>query len=515
MIPSAYAFRIMKNLRNLRKSIKLSMVSWSPAYITLAATRFFLTCFSVSLSNSMLLSPFFFAFLAGLTASASNGYRKCDGKSNDGKKNRGSPEKPTKKKEKSKKENEKEDFLQFLYPTIDRIEVCGKSGISVAAYRRVSTFRQVLLGKSLECQEDDQRARAIAIGARIIYWFIDAGKSGKDFSTRKLNTILALAAAGKIDKLVISEIDRVGRKSLKLLGFLLQLRGYGVTIVTPTQELDIEKLGDFIIAAVKAFAAEDQNNSRGFAALNSKVKAFRKRIWNLDIPIGYQKKKSWLAKVPGWNPVISKMFMLFLRYKKYGLVCNIINDVFSGFLKKPLTRQQVRQILGNSVYMGKPRYSGDIVDKTFGKVVINDPTLAYVSEDIFEKVQTVIKAKSAKYSRRKKPVEELVETFGLEVLDFLPYVRVICPNCGSVTNSNGGSDYICPKDGKHINPVKKTDLQRIREWALNREKSLQVLCKLLKKYKLTGKKWKDADIERLLREHKENDSEDEGKEEKK
>jgi len=155
------------------------------------------------------------------------------------------------------------------------------------------------------------------------------------------------------------------------------------------------------------------------------------------------------------------------------------------------------------------------VEKMFGKVVIKDPSLAYVTEDIFEKVQTVIKAKSAKYSRRKKPVEDLVETFGLEVMDFLPYVRVVCPNCGSVMNSNGGSDYICPKDGRHLNPVKKTNLQKIRHWALNREKSLQVLCKLLKKYKLTGKKWKDADIERSLREHKENDSENDGEKEKK
>ena len=150
----------------------------------------------------------------------------------------------------------------------------------------------------------------------------------------------------------------------------------------------------------------------------------------------------------------------------------------------------------------------------FGKVVIVDPSLAYVSGDIFEKVQTVIKAKSVKYSRRKKPVEELVETFGLEVLDFLPYVRVVCPNCESVMNSNGDSDYICLKCNRHLNPVKKKALQRIREWALNREKSLRVLIKLLKKYKLTGKKWKDVDIERLLREHKENDSEDDGEEEK-
>jgi len=509
-----YAIRIMKNIRNLRKVVNLSMVFGSPTYIGLVASCFFVTGvfaanFSVFASHSMLLSPFSFAFLIGLTAHESKRDGEPDSETNEGKKDKESSGRPKKKKEKGK---EKDDILQFLLPAIDRVERLAKSGISVVAYLRVSTFRQVL-GKSLECQERELRARAKQVGAALIYWIIDAGKSGRDFSARKLGMVLALAAAGKINKLVISEIDRIGRKSLQLLGFLLQLRGYGVTIVTPAQELDVEKLGDFIFTAVKAFAAEDQNNIRGYVALRSKVQAFSKRIWNLDVPIAYQKKKSWIAKVPVWDPIINKIFNLFLKYKSYGLVCKIVNDLFSGFLKKPLTRQQVRQILVNPVYVGKPRYCGEVAEKKFPDAVIVDHSLAYVSEDVFEKVQTVIAAKSEKYSRRKKPVEELVEAFGLEVLDFLPHVRVHCPRCNSEMRGGGGSDYVCPNCNKHLNPVKKTELQKIREWALNREKSLRVLVKLLKKYKQTGKKWKDGDIEGLLNEHKKNDGDD-GEEQK-
>ena len=488
------------------------MVFCLSTYIGLVTSCFFETCVFAAnllalLSHSMVLSTFSATFLVGMIFPQSKG-EDSHGEPNDDTKDRETPQKPKKKKEKSR-EKRKDHVLQLLFPAIDRVERVAKNGISVVAYLRVSTLRQVL-GKSLECQERELRARAKQVGAALIFWIIDAGRSGKDFSARKLGTILALAAAGKIQKLIISEIDRAGRKSLKLLGFLLQLRGYGVTIVTPTQELDIEKLGDFIITAVKAFAAEDQNNIRGYVALRSKVQAFSKHIWNFDVPLAYQRKKSWIAKAPGWNPVINNVFKLFLKYRNYGLVCRIVNDLYRDFLKKPLTRQQVRQILCNPVYMCKPRFCGEVAEKKFPDAVIIDPGLAYVSEDLFKKVQVVIETKSAKYSRCKKPVEELVETFGLEVLDFLPHVKVLCPRCKSEMRGGGGSDYVCPYCSKHLNPVKKRELQKIREWVLNREKSLRLLVKLLEKYKRKGKKWKDGDIEGLLDKRKKNDGKEVG-----
>ena len=202
--------------------------------------------------------------------------------------------------------------------------------------------------------------------------------------------------------------------------------------MTPNGELDLEKIGDFIITTAKAFGAEEQNDNRGYYALRSKVQAFQHRRWNLEIPIGYQKKRRWIEKVPGWDPLITQLFTLFVKYENYALVTNIINDKFSGFLRKPLTRQQIRQILENPVYVGKPQYSGSVVEKKFGKVVKTDVHLAYITEDLFEKVQTIIKAKYADYSPRKKPVEELVIVFGPEVLEFLPNVGVLCPRCRKV-----------------------------------------------------------------------------------
>ena len=510
-------FNILKNIKSLAEiniGKPLSMVLPCSAYKRMAASCFciigvFALCFSVFPSHSQLFLSFSSTFLVGLTVHCPE---PDDNPSSqpprEGDKRKEGSGKLTKKR---KSKGNVKHFLQIFFPGINKIEVLAKVGLCVVAYLRVSTLRQVLKGESLECQWKELRDVAIRIGASIIYWIVDAGKTGKDFSNRKLDIILQLARAGKIQKLVTSEIDRVGRETFELLFFLFQLRVYGVTIVTPSQELDVKKLVDLIVTAAKSAGAEDQNNIRGFVAQRTKVENFRKRIWNLPIPIGYQEKGRWIVRSPGWEQVISDIFTLFLEFKNFRCVCQIVNKFHGEFLKthlkKSLTRQQVKRILENTVYIGRPRLFGDVVEERFKIVMIEDPSLAYVSEDLFEKVRPIIEVKSAKYVRREKPVNELVKTFGLEVLDFLPYVGVFCPDCERKMDSDG-SAYKCSKCSTQLVVPKKTELQKLREWALCEERRLELIAKLLQKYKRRGKKWKDSDIERLLRKRKKGNDED-------
>jgi hypothetical protein len=301
------------------------MVFGSSVYITsaascLAAVGVFATKCGVLPSHGLLISPLSSIFLIGLTSHKSKREEEANDDSNHAEKDK-YPENPKKKNERGKGKR-KDDILQFLYPAIDWIEVLAETGITVVAYLRVSTVKQAVEGKSLQAQENELRAVAKRMGAARIIWLVDAGKSGRDFSGRKLSTILALAAAGKINKLIVSEIDRVGRKSLKLLGFLLQLRSYDVIIVTPTGELDLNKLSDFIVTTAKAFEAEEQNDNRGYYALRSKVETFRHRRWNLDIPKGFQKKGRWIEKIikllnPTLFEVASSDSRLWLRRYDY------------------------------------------------------------------------------------------------------------------------------------------------------------------------------------------------------
>jgi hypothetical protein len=235
---------------------------------------------------------------------------------------------------------------------------------------------------------------------------------------------------------LVSEIDRIRRRSLKLLGFLITIHGYGVTIELPKEgELDLENIGHFYQAASKAFGAEGPNDIRGYYATRSKVLAFQNRHWNLPVPLGYLKKGDWIEKILNWQLIITRIFSQFLIDENYSKVADKINQEFKDFLEKPLTRQQIREILENPVYIGRPKYGGETVEKQFGKIVVTDDNLAFIQKDLFEKAQTIVRKILAEHPHRKNLAEEVVETFGLEVLDFLPFVKVHCRHCDSVMRS--------------------------------------------------------------------------------
>jgi DNA invertase Pin-like site-specific DNA recombinase len=501
MIRPALAERIIKRIKIFRKRFKSLMDFLHFAFKGHVASCLFLICFLISLqSQGIFLSYLLGVFLLGFVAqndhenkTKSQKTRKTDNKSRDVKIRRTAT-----------KEEKDDSLLQVVFPSIDKIERFGKEGITVAIYIRVSTAKQAKEGKSLKAQERELRDVAKKIGASRAIFLIDAGKSGKDFSSRKLGIIVALAATGKIDRLIVSEIDRVGRKSLKLLGFLLQLRGYGVLIVTPTGELDLEKLADLVMTTVKAFGAEEQNELRGHYALRSKVQAFKNRVWNLPVPLGYQKKKQWIEKKSRWDSVIKDIFDLFLRHKNYRLTADIANKLYSSILEKPLTRQQIKQILENPVYMGKPGYFGEVVNRKFGEVVVNDPNLAYVTEKTFEKARKIVSVLSRRYQRRENELEELIANCGLDILDYLPDVALLCPDCRSKMVRNG-EIYICQNCRRQLRAIKKTAIERIREWALKRDKAVKTIMRIYKRYKKKKKKWQNKDLERVLKEIEEDD----------
>lgn len=186
--------------------------------------------------------------------------------------------------------------------------------------------------------------------------------------------------------------------------------------------------------------------------------------------------------------MIKDVFTLFLRYKNYGVVADIVNRLHNSVLKKPLTRQQTRQILGNPVYIGRPRYFGEVVNRKFGEVVVNDPSLAYVDEESFQKAAKIISILSKRYKRKEDELEELLANCGLDILDYLPNVALLCPDCQNKMVRNG-QVYICKSCGRQLRAIKKKAIERIREWALKRDKAIETIMRIYKRYRKKKKKW--------------------------
>lgn len=483
MMRSALAERIIKSLKTLRKPIKRNLSCTYFITVMLLASYLFVIWIMLYLRfsdwDSCLSLPLFLGFVQ-ITIDSFSSKEAAFIKLKEEKK---APEKQF-----TIDLQAKNRIIRFVYPSVSNIEIIeeGKNGKGVAAYLRVSSRRQAKDGDSLEAQEAQAREIAKTLGTPRIFWIVDPGKSVKDFNSRKLNVILDLAANGKIDKLITRDIDRVGRKSLKLLGFLIQLRGNGVTIYTPSGELDLEKLSDFIIAAIKSFAAEEENRKRAAASMQSKIRAFQNRRWNLPIPIGYAKFDDWIKKIQEWTPILRDCYQLFVKLENVVSVTKNVNIKHRKLLErlygKLLTRHQVGRILQNRVYIGKPTCSGKAIEKVFGQIVVEDPELKFVNEKEFEKARRIILYKREKCSRKRKDLNELVENCGLEILDFLPNVGVLCPACGEIMRNNGGSNYICMKCRKQMRTPNKDEIKKIRDWAFKRERGLRTILSIINKY---------------------------------
>ncbi|MEM3449845.1 MAG: recombinase family protein [Nitrososphaerota archaeon] len=387
--------------------------------------------------------------------------------------------------------------LKVLLPEIDEIErLEGGRGLRVAAYLRVSTQRQAKKGASLMAQKDELRELAKRMGASVIYWFIDA-KSGVSFVERKLNAIYRLAEMGLVDKVVTREIDRMGRVSYLLLAFIIIVRTLGVTTVVPSGELDVKRWQDMVMVTIKSVMAEEENVKRTKSALSSKIYNFKHKKWNMPIPLGYRKNANgWIEKIPEYESVIKDMFNSFLVSRSYEKVANYINMRYGKLMGKNISPETIKSLLTNPVYIGKPSCGKEktkaILDNI--EMEIEDPSLVFVDTAIFEKVQEIIKKKELEYERKKKPLDELIEILGEDVLEIFDNLTFLCPVC-QVPMIRNGQSYKCPKCPKRRRLIKKSEVEKLAEWILKREKALKAFQKILEKVDNVD------DIVENLREH--------------
>ena len=253
-------------------------------------------------------------------------------------------------------------------------------------------------GNSIEHQISECKEKMKCDNVEEIHAPITDVTSTKNTQSSGLMEVLKLAENGSIDYLYTIELDRISRDSVALLYFLFKLRGCNVTIATPFQIYELKKIEDLISIALKAYSAENQIEIRRNTTIESRIRAFTNHVWHIAIPLAYEKKEKWIAKSPGWEPIIDEVFNLFLKYENYGMVCRTINETFRDFLKKPLTQQQIREILRNPLYIGKPQLGGAVIEKTFPATVVEDPNLRFVTNELYAKTQEIIAAKNAKYS---------------------------------------------------------------------------------------------------------------------
>jgi hypothetical protein len=137
----------------------------------------------------------------------------------------------------------------------------------------------------------------------------------------------------------------------------------------------------------------------------------------------------WLEKIPEWGLLIKDVYKLFTTYRSFEKVRRIINERYQSLLPKPLRRDQIRKMLTDPIYVGRPQHLGEIV---------LDASLAFVSEEEFGKVQGIVNQIGEKHNAKKlRVVRHLVQTYGISALQFLEKVELHHATCGGQIKWNG------------------------------------------------------------------------------
>lgn len=311
----------------------------------------------------------------------------------------------------------------------------GGNGQSIACYVRVSSLHQANEGFSVDAQIEKLKRMIEKHNPSIVYWFVDPGMTGTRFDNRAVVDILKLRKQGKIAELCVCEIDRIGRDAPKLMMFFFEFCEDGGRIRTPEAVYDnSQDLAAFIILTIKAFAAQDSNQSRSRASVAGKAESFRQKRWNKRIPSGYTKVGIWIQKIADWEQVIKEIFALFLKLQDAALVADEINKKYEAKLHRKLKRIHIFGILTDPVYVGRPEHLD---------VTIQDASVAFVDEDTFQKCQAIIDKVNVK--KEAKPLDVLQEMLAIKHVWALRFIEkhmvLVHKDCGGAVDKNGSIKY--------------------------------------------------------------------------
>lgn len=138
----------------------------------------------------------------------------------------------------------------------------SNAGHRAAIYARVSTGNQVD-GTSIDSQRDHCRAAARLFGCTVTGEYVDAGVSGAKDSRPALDEMLAAAAAGTIDVVVVAKLDRLGRSLLHLLTLMKRLDALGVRVVSASDNIDTKTpAGRMMLQLLGVFAEFERERIR-------------------------------------------------------------------------------------------------------------------------------------------------------------------------------------------------------------------------------------------------------------
>lgn len=221
----------------------------------------------------------------------------------------------------------------------------SEQALRVAAYLRVSTDEQAESGLGLGAQEQKIRAMCIIKDWPVPTFYIDAGVTGTvDLPDRPEGArLLEDIDAGKVDAVIVSSLDRLGRKAVYILNFVDRI-DEAVLLISCKETIDTTTAtGKFVLRMFAALAEleRDTISERTVAALEQRGREVGIKA-GLP-PYGYRYEAKEVFIVPVEAEVVRQVFDL----RSQGLTLRAIAA------QTPLSFNAVKKVLDRKhVYLG-------------------------------------------------------------------------------------------------------------------------------------------------------------------
>ena len=253
---------------------------------------------------------------------------------------------------------------------------------NIAIYARTSSPSQ-RFGYSIDEQVRRCWEQCEATGWNVRYIFTDEAESGRDTERAKFQAMLDRAQQGQIDVVMFWKLDRFCRSLADLVRTEKQLNQWGVALQSVTEYIDTTTpVGRFNFRNL-ASAAELETDITSSRAKMGMYGLAQGRKWPNDHPpLGYDKKADETLLVNADEAALVKqVFQLYPKERSMPQVAFLLNR--EGLQTKQGTdwsRQAVRRILANELYMGTYQLAG-----------YQEHVESYriISDDLFTKVKEV------------------------------------------------------------------------------------------------------------------------------
>lgn len=232
--------------------------------------------------------------------------------------------------------------------------------LRAAAYIRVSTTMQAEHGLSLGEQREVITKRIEAEGWELVDVYADEGISGKREDRPELQRLLA--DLPYLDRVVITELTRLGRRAKGMLDLFDRFEGEDVGLVAIRQSIDTSSAAGKLLRNVLVAVAEFESDTVGerVAATNASKAAAGKHHGRP--PYGYKRKGSEIEVVPAEAKVVKRVFAEAAAGIGQRIIARNLNaDGVKPQRAKKWTQSSVGAILRNPTYYGVIRFNGEIL----------------------------------------------------------------------------------------------------------------------------------------------------------